>query len=1038
MEKRTLQSSIGKAFLRFVLLLLVGGVFFAIRSAGAASEPGIGPYTVINLPLEDLPALPEDQVYNPVVELTSGEKSRRPGHLPDSELLSGDHSLDTLATAVAHSEEYGLDHDPSQSDPFLQVLYVLEDPREVPLARFAYNSADGVVLPAADMEQLASQSLKTINVYVKVQNLNIKPLTDPLLFSEYADSDWPALYISPLNLELEGISQFPCAAVEYADGTEPYALPVGIDGSGGVGEDGLYNPAAYAPPRPWYYSEESTLQPGEAREGWVSCLAPDVPLEQLQVKAKYRYMREPEVVTFELYTSSPWFPDHEVLASVGLTLADLPGTTSQCDEQDYCASSCSKANEKSAKQGVCVARTDGSGDIALFYGYRIINYDEPVHFSYLVWVYTSANIFPASVIKIDDVPFTLFNDSSLIFGEPLRTYGTVIFYDPRIDSFINDVPIDLDQDTWSGTDEPAPTRQTNIYTFFSKVAVEPYGITTEELDGDNSLRIGVSASAYIEREGEVFIAAGTSSPSFVNPSFSSFGGLDVHQDLDPVTGLIEGVLSFSLGEGRELRPGEEVMPPLLSNTALINIYPEYEEVSPNTNPGIYPANIVTIYQSDSAFVSKTNMCDIVDCIEYHQSGEFSLRGESGVLPKPSRTVPVMCAGEWANNVVMDGLDVVFPVEYIGGAWGLGLQEFNVHKDFSGGTSKYDQYNIFFHNLRFLGGETPWTSIVSGRFYKDIYGKMVDLRTGLPGEPSYNLVDIRPYYSKIGNDPTSGYFVPMNQLLRYSGWLEGLVDQKVLAVYKIHKDYDFGEGLGDYRSFTADVAGFLFMREGPIWSEGCGRDQIPGLTDYEIYAPESVSWITDIRAGQHAITTLLPGMEYPLSLPIVDGKIFSMREYGDIFPDTSARFTVRKVEMVPGLPGKSIIYVPGEDKFYPADRDVSRNNKLFFRNNDAFIIPPDTTYIKVNIGVDYVDSGNSNPEDCKDFENIHLVYPGYLPISGVEVETPYLKQYGYCQGEDIDFWMEYYFPSLNFDQAEMLLTIQGWPGDPWNFWRLLEE
>ena len=182
-------------FLRIILLLMVVGVgFIAFRSAGAASEPEIGPYTEIQLPLEDLPALPEDQVYNPVVELTSGEPSRPTVSLPD------DHSLDDRATAVAHFPQESL------TGPYLQVLYVLEDPREVPLARYAYNNSDGVVKPVADMEQLAGHSLKTINVYVKVQNLNSQPLTDPLIASEHTDTSWPALYVSPLSLELRDLA----------------------------------------------------------------------------------------------------------------------------------------------------------------------------------------------------------------------------------------------------------------------------------------------------------------------------------------------------------------------------------------------------------------------------------------------------------------------------------------------------------------------------------------------------------------------------------------------------------------------------------------------------------------------------------------------------------------------------------------------------------------------------------------------------------------------------------------------------------------
>ncbi len=637
----------------------------ALPSADAASEPEIGPYTEIQLPLEDLPALPEDQVYNPVVELTSGEPSRPTLSLPD------DHSLDDRATAVAHFPQESL------TGPYLQVLYVLEDPREVPLARYVYNSSDGVVKPVADMELLSGHSLKTINIYVKVQNLNSQPLTDPLIASEHTDTKWPELYVSPLSLELEGISQFPCAAVEYANGTEPYVLPAGIDGGDAVGEGGLYDPAAYAPPRPWYYGEESALQPGEAREGWVSCLAPDVPLEQLQVKARYKYMREPEVVTFNLYKPDVIFPDHEILASIGLSVADLPGSVSQCDEMDYCARICSEATGLGAEQGICVSRSENTGDITSFYGFRINEYTEPVQRSYLAWTYISTSSFPTSVIRLEDIPLTFSTDGSqIIFGAPFKTFGSVTFYAPRIDSSqryitervknedaeTKEIIVDESEADANPTLDPQEaadelraqmdewisnshlvTRQANFYYLNSRVVIEPYGVTAEELQGYHWVGIGASARAYVERNG-VVLSAGS--------NLSSDYSLDIGHGIDPDTGTITGFLYKTLEEGREPMFEEEFSPPLLPNTAILNISSNYEKAFfANKRPGIYPVNVVTIYQPDSAFVSKTDMCDVVDCINYlDEDDTFHHDVKDDHVPKPSRSVPVMCAGEWANNV----------------------------------------------------------------------------------------------------------------------------------------------------------------------------------------------------------------------------------------------------------------------------------------------------------------------------------------------------------------------------------------------------
>jgi len=996
--------------LRIILLLVVsGGGLFAIRSIDAASEPQIGPYTEIQLPLEDLPALPEDQVYNPVVELTSGEPIRRPISDPYGNPLPEDYSLDALATAVAwHLEE-------ESTQPFLQVLYVLDDPREVPLARYAYNSEAGVILPADDMEQLAGQNLKTINVYVKIQNFSSQPLADPLFASEFADSDWPALYVSPLNIELEGISQFPCAAVEYADGTEPYALPAGIDGGGGVGEDGLYNPAAFAPPRPWYYGEESALQPGESQEGWVSCLAPDVPLEQLQVKAKYKQIREPEIVTFDLYKPGVFFPDHELLASVGLTLADLPGSVSECEEQDYCVSACflifNPGSDIEVEKGVCVERKNSSGEITSFRGVRTIEYSDPAQRSFLAWTYTSANSFPTSVIRLDDVALNFYYDDSQV--DNFSTFGSVTFYNPRVEGSFGDVPLDLD--SWSGADGPYPTRQTTIYTFFSRVKVEPYGITAEEMRGYHRMGIGVSVRAQIERD-DVLSTAG-----------ANIYSLDIVQGYDPDTGTFEGVVYGKLGEGRETTAEEKIRPPLLPNTALINIYSNYEEAPfSDMRPGIYPVNVATVFQPYSAFVSKTEMCEVVDCIEYID-GDDTYHHDvlDDHVPKPARSVPVMCAGEWANNVIIDGINSVSPLEYIGKPWGLSSNFWAFSDSYS-----------FLYNLRIMGGATPWWNVIDRGRFEGLFGETVDISTGMP---THMQVDIVGYYSLIDKaDLSKGYFAADSGFDYYfRGWMGEIIDQKVLAFNYISLNKN---NLDSNKTLTTDDAGFLFMQEGPVWTTNCQRNLLPVLSDQEMYAPQEVSWGVTVEEKAHDISSLLPGMSYPMSLPIVSGKIYSMGEYGDTYQDNNLRFSVRGIELLPGNPDVPTVYVPTEGKFYPADRKVSPNNNYFFHLNNAFVMPPDTTYIRVKIGVDHVGSGEGEGWGCRiSYNDFHLIYPGYLPVVGSpEIESNNMVNNSVCQGEDLTFWISYMFPSLDFDLEKMLISIHSIEQRPWNFWRLVKE
>ncbi len=992
--------------LRIILLLVVsGGALFAIRSTGAASEPQIGPYTEIRLPLEDLPALPEDRVYNPVIALTSGEQIYPPRYYPDGP-FPVDYSLDDLAAGVAHSKEYDLDYDLSQSDPFLQVLYVFNDPREVPLARYAYNSADGVVLPAADMKLLAGHSLKTINVYVKTQNFSSQPMPDPLFTSELADPNWPALYVSPLNVELEGISRYPCAAVEYADGTVPYQLPAGIDGGGGVGEGGLYDPVAYAPPRPWYYSQESALQPGEAREGWVSCLAPDVTIEQLQVKAKHRYMGEPEVVTFDLYKPGVFFPDHEILASIGLTLADLPGDINLCDEQDYCARNCSEAADLGVEQGVCVLRSENNGDITSYYGFRINEYTEQAQRSFLAWAYTSANSFPVSVVKLEDVPLTFYTDYfQLSRGAPFKTYGTVTFYDPRIEySIVTEADAGHDESGQNFKHAGEPW-----VSILAQVKIEPYGVTAEDLQGYRIVDIGASVNSFFERDGAL------------HSTGASTYRLNIEHGIDLDSGSINGVLYGSLGAGNEITTKEDAISPLLPNLALINIYSSYE-VAPfsDLRPGIYPVNVVTMYQPDSAFVSKTEMCEVVECIDYIDEWDtYHHDAQDDHVPKPSRSVPVMCAGEWANNVIIDGINNISQLEYIGKPWGL-VSDYSRY---------FEQFSFFFYDLRIIGGATPWWNIINRGRFEDLFGDKVDINTG--NTTTYLKVSIGGYFSLVDKgDLSKGYFVPSGFDYDYRGWMGEIINQKVLAYSLVDK------------SHTANDVGFLFIQEGPIWTTSCQRDLLPVPSDQELYAPQEVSLNINAEEEPHDISSLLPGMRYPTSLPFVDGKVFSMGEYGDTYPENSLRFTVLGVETLPGKPDIPIVYVPGDGKFYPADREVSRNNEVFFHNNNAFVIPPDTTFVRIKIGVDRVGSGVGDDVRCWiDYKNIQLISPGYLPITGSpEITFHYEGNNTICQGEDMSVWISYMFPSLDFDLENMMISIHSVFDEqrPWNFWRLVKE
>jgi len=83
-------------------------------------------------------------------------------------------------------------------------------------------------------------------------------------------SPWSYLAVSDTESDLT----FPCMPQQVLDIGEPYANPE-------TGE--MIDPATYLPPKPWYAYTDDQMQEGEIREGWILCLAPDVPIEQIEL-----------------------------------------------------------------------------------------------------------------------------------------------------------------------------------------------------------------------------------------------------------------------------------------------------------------------------------------------------------------------------------------------------------------------------------------------------------------------------------------------------------------------------------------------------------------------------------------------------------------------------------------------------------------------------------------------------------------------------------------------------------------------------------
>ena len=218
-----------------------------------------------------------------------------------------------------------------------EVLRVLKDPRKIPIERFLYYkhprgqlpsrtfrdphdrsiyqeriqlSVQVVSYPYADqiLGRFKDEAHSAIAVYVRTvgdvdeyesyadeysptelmtrNQLDPFYIRDPILdywmveiwdeelddlVSSYPDwTPWSYLAVSDSESDLT----FPCMPQQVLNLMEPYENP-------DTGE--MIDPASYLPPKPWYLSPSWEINQGEVREGWLLCLAPDVPVEQIEL-----------------------------------------------------------------------------------------------------------------------------------------------------------------------------------------------------------------------------------------------------------------------------------------------------------------------------------------------------------------------------------------------------------------------------------------------------------------------------------------------------------------------------------------------------------------------------------------------------------------------------------------------------------------------------------------------------------------------------------------------------------------------------------
>ena len=185
----------------------------------------------------------------------------------------------------------------------IEVLAVARDPRDVPLDRFLYALTDEgevVVHPEAEAirSSLEASGHSAVAVYVRVRaSAEICPdcyqpdpfYVDPLEGVEkYPDTGHLAWDNIGVGYGEDGLEVLPCLSpMAIGPGARSFSAP-----DSGV----RIQPDEYLPPSRQYMVKDNTgtgslpgaLTAGEVREGWVMCLAPAVPADEVRVVEAWR------------------------------------------------------------------------------------------------------------------------------------------------------------------------------------------------------------------------------------------------------------------------------------------------------------------------------------------------------------------------------------------------------------------------------------------------------------------------------------------------------------------------------------------------------------------------------------------------------------------------------------------------------------------------------------------------------------------------------------------------------------------------------
>jgi len=286
------------------------------------SDP-MGPYDIAILPLEDVPD-PGEDVYH-----------------------------------IAFNDYRGV-------NASAEVLRVLKDPRDIPLERFLYfiypktsvphitytdpqfqqvfdERAElyGQVVSYPDTDEIlqrfTGRSHSAIAVYIRTTGaiyydsyttseetpmVDQLPQVDPFYvrnpIRDYEiEQDWNYLEDKPgppyyndwapwsylAVSDTESSLMFPCMPQWVDDFAKPFESPF---------RDATIDPSSYLPPKPWYTSSSLEIQDGEVREGWMLCLAPDVPVDEIEFVRLQGYTPADEVTFSYTPTEIVWtYPNYK-------------------------------------------------------------------------------------------------------------------------------------------------------------------------------------------------------------------------------------------------------------------------------------------------------------------------------------------------------------------------------------------------------------------------------------------------------------------------------------------------------------------------------------------------------------------------------------------------------------------------------------------------------------------------------------------------------------------------------------------------------